>query len=162
MPNLGLFDAFKGRFSLNKEVSDSADDMLKHAGVNFIKRKMLNALAIDFEMKFSEENDKIFVEECQFTTFVNKQIKFELGMDNEFTVYSPYFDDAFGIEVEKAIKYDASTNRIISHARSTGKHAGYDFTETRYVKDGNLYWDATLDLKGKKSANNRVFVSKQK
>ncbi|KNC87669.1 hypothetical protein SARC_00240 [Sphaeroforma arctica JP610] len=158
VPVFSLLDAYRGRRSLNLTRSDSVEPILSHAGVNYMKRNMLAALGISYEIIPSVEDDKTYITEKQFTTFVNKELKIECGMDGKFKEYTHYHHDAYGVDCKKAYRFDASNKHLYAHVESTGSYLGYTWKEDRYVEaDGTLHWVTELDYDGKKTVNHRVF-----
>ncbi|KNC76422.1 hypothetical protein SARC_11077 [Sphaeroforma arctica JP610] len=148
----------QGLWRLDKASSDSSEPMPKAASVNLIKRKMLAALSIDWELKVEENGDKTKATEKTYTTFVNKEVVLDPGKDGEYKSFISYFDDAFAVDCEKEIKYDPKTGIIHTHARSTGKYKGIQWHETREINaDGNLIWVASMKYKGTTTRNVRTF-----
>ncbi|KNC72870.1 hypothetical protein SARC_14571 [Sphaeroforma arctica JP610] len=160
MADITALKPFEGRRSLDMSTCDGVSEMLAHGGTGLIKRKLLTSLAMDFEVVPLAENGKVFIIEKQYTTFVNKHVKLEVGMDNQFKSYVPYYDDAFGVDVGKACKYNASNGHMYSHATSTGKHLGYEWDEDRYIEGGDFHWITVLKYKGKETTHHRVFLQK--
>ncbi|KNC74966.1 hypothetical protein, variant [Sphaeroforma arctica JP610] len=67
---IASLEAFEARRHLDQNTNKDVQAMLAHGGV---------ALAMDYNIIVSTEDDKIFLTEQLITTFVNKVLKFELG-----------------------------------------------------------------------------------
>ncbi|KNC77297.1 hypothetical protein SARC_10241 [Sphaeroforma arctica JP610] len=160
--DISNLDCFKDRWVLDKSNSKGVEPLLKDGGVNYLKRKTLCALTIDLELQVAcEGEDKVTVTEVQYTSFVNMINKMELGMNNEFLGWTDYHDDAFSVYCKKQAKWDLATGTLWMHAISVKKHEGdYDWTEERWVENGQLHGLTTQNYKGKITTNHRIFVQK--
>ncbi|KNC74967.1 hypothetical protein SARC_12497 [Sphaeroforma arctica JP610] len=138
---IASLEAFEARRHLDQNTNKDVQAMLAHGGV---------ALAMDYNIIVSTEDDKIFLTEQLITTFVNKVLKFELGVDGNYGPPTYFYDDAFGVDVKKVQLFDPRTNRIRSHGESVGTYKDkHIWIEDRYVDEsGNLHWITKLGSKG--------------
>lgn len=151
-------EAFKGKFFLDKAKSESAEGFLKLAGIGWAKRKILLALDITLEHTVDERDGKLYVKQNQITTFVTKAIEFDVPLTGELGGICSYFDDAFGVDLEKKVKL--IDGKLITDVHSIGKYKGqYHFIDTMYMTDeGKLFhWDCEFTYKGKTEKNKRQF-----
>ena len=111
---------FIGYYSIDRHTPncDYGDEWLATVGVNYIKRKMVCALSVDYEFLLK---DNIFTEKV-YTTFVNKFLDFELGGKE-----TEYFDDAMGYTLFKATTYN--DGKMVSEIRE--KHGKFTIHEER-------------------------------
>jgi len=150
--------AFEGKFFLDKAKSESAEGFLKLAGINWAKRKVLLALDITLEHLVIEKDGKLYLKQNQITTFVTKAIEFETPLTGELGAVCTYFDDAFGVDLEKRVKL--VDGKLITDVHSIGKYKGqYHFVDTMYITDGGklFHWDCEFTYKGKTESNKRQF-----
>ncbi|KNC85008.1 hypothetical protein, variant [Sphaeroforma arctica JP610] len=66
---------FEGLRSLDQEESESIVDMLKHAGLNWMRIKMLAALSVDLQLEPKKEGDKLFMTEKPVCSVIFHDIK---------------------------------------------------------------------------------------
>eukprot|EP00123_Amoebidium_parasiticum_P017481 comp23867_c0_seq1/m.41813 comp23867_c0_seq1/g.41813 ORF comp23867_c0_seq1/g.41813 comp23867_c0_seq1/m.41813 type:complete len:149 (-) comp23867_c0_seq1:205-651(-) len=139
---------FVGRFALDRNNSgDLGAAHLTLAGVNFIKRKMLLALAVD--MEFELDGDKLT--EKTLTTFVNKSVTFTLG-----GAATEYFDDGIGYDLVKSIRFE--DGKLVSDIKE--KKGQFTIDEVRYLSADKkvLHFDTVMHYKGKDAVSKRQFV----
>lgn len=150
--------AFEGKFFMDRKASDSAEGFLKLAGIGWAKRKILLSLDITLEHLVTEKDGDFYLKQNQITTFVTKAIEFDIPLTGELGGVCSYFDDAFGVDLEKKVRL--VDGKLITDVHSIGKYKGqYHFIDTMYLTDGGkiFHWDCDFTYKGKTESNKRQF-----
>eukprot|EP00121_Abeoforma_whisleri_P017048 Awhi_evm1s15628 len=101
-------------------MGDGGDKVLAMAGVNIIKRKMLSALSVEYELVVNEEK----ITERYGTVFVDKVVHYPTN--GEFV---KYYDNALGCDIYK--NYMFKDDQLVSIKKPVDKDKKFEILEVK-------------------------------